>query len=131
MVATHRVSTIFADTRAVHADALRMLEAGDIRDAAGKAWCATRRATGALIPARTEHEPEMSSDTSKGLAELATQDQEFRGLRRRFHARRSALHGDCFYLGICEPFDDVERRIRRTDDYITDAERLSGYSGAT
>lgn len=41
---TDRISAIFADARAVHADALRLLEAGDIRDAAGKAWCATKRA---------------------------------------------------------------------------------------
>lgn len=35
---TDRISAIFADARAVHDDALRLLEAGDIRDAAEKAW---------------------------------------------------------------------------------------------
>jgi hypothetical protein len=128
---TNRVSAIFADARSVHADALRLLEAGDVRDAAEKAWCATKRATDALILARTEEEPQISSETSRGLATLATQDQAFRRLRRRYHSRQSTLHGDCFYLGICEPFDDVERRIRQTADYITDAERLSVYSSAT
>ncbi|MCY3690867.1 MAG: hypothetical protein OXI54_03800 [Chloroflexota bacterium] len=128
MVSTDRVPAIFADARAVHADALRMLEAGDIRDAAEKAWCATKRATDALILARTGIEPEISSDTSRGLAALATQDQAFRALRRRYHARQSTLHGDCFYLGICEPVDEVEGRIQRTADYITDAERLAGYN---
>ena len=49
MLATDRVSAIFADARSLHADALRLLEAGDIRDAAEKAWCATKRATDALI----------------------------------------------------------------------------------
>ncbi len=131
MVATDRVSAIFADARAVHADALRMLEAGDVRDAAEKAWCATKRATDALILARTGTEPEISSDTARGLVTLVTEDQVFRVLRRRYHSRQSTLHGDCFYLGLCEPFDEVERRIRRTADYITDAERLSGYSSAT
>ena len=130
MVATDRVSAIFADARAVHADALRQIEAGDIRDAAEKAWCATKRATDALILARTEEEPQISSETSRGLATLATQDEAFRRLRRRYHSRQSTLHGDCFYLGICEPFDDVERRIRQTADYITDAARLAGYSDA-
>ena len=48
MLSAHRVPAIFADARAVHADALRMLESGDIRDAAEKAWCATKRATDAL-----------------------------------------------------------------------------------
>ena len=129
--ATDRISAIFSDARSVHADALRMLEAGDVRDAAEKAWCATKRATDALILAQTGIEPQISSETSRGLATLATQDQAFRRLRRRYHSRQSTLHGDCFYLGICEPFDDVERRIRQTADYITDAESLSGYSSAT
>lgn len=130
MLTTHRVPAIFADARAVHADALQMLEAGDIRDAAEKAWCATKRATDALILARTETEPEISSDTSRGLALLAAEDQAFRRLRRRYHSRQSLLHGDCFYLGICEPIDDVERRIRQTADYINDAESLAGYADA-
>ena len=38
MLATDPVYTIFADARGLHAGALRMLEAGDIRDAAEKAW---------------------------------------------------------------------------------------------
>ena len=128
---TDRISAIFSDARSVHADALCMLEAGDVRDAAEKAWCATKRATDALLLAQTGIEPQISSETSRGLATLATQDQAFRRLRRRYHSRQSTLHGDCFYLGICEPFDDVERRIRQTADYITDAERLSGYPSAT
>ena len=128
MLSTDRVPAIFADARSVHADALRLLEAGDIRDAAEKAWCATKRATDALILARTETEPEISSDTSRGLAVLAAEDQAFRRLRRRYHSKQSLLHGDCFYLGICEPIDDVERRIRQTADYINDAATLAGYS---
>ena len=128
MVATDRISEIFADARAVHADALRLLAAGDIRDAAEKAWCATKRATDALILARTGVEPEISSDTSRGLARLSTEDHAFRSMRRRYHSRQSELHGDCFYLGLCEPADQVERRIRDTADYITDAEALAGYS---
>ena len=128
MLSTDRVPAIFADARSVHADALRLLQAGDIRDAAEKAWCATKRATDALILARTGTEPEISSDTARGLVRLATEDQVFRTLRRRYHSRQSTLHGDCFYLGLCEPIDEVEGRIHRTADYINDAERLAGYS---
>ena len=130
MLTTDRVSVIFADARAVHADALRLLEAGDVRDAAEKAWCATKRATDALILAKTGEEPEISSDTARGLVRLATEDQVFRALRRRYHSRQSTLHGDCFYLGLCEPIDEIEQRIRRTADYISDAARLAGYSDA-
>ncbi len=131
MVATDRTSEIFSDARAVHADALRLLEAGDIRDAAEKAWCATKRATDALILARTGTEPEISSDTTRGLARLSTEDRAVRPLRSRYFSRQSELHGACFYLGACEPADEVERRIRDTADYIADAETLAGYSDAS
>ncbi len=128
MLSTDRVSAIFADARSVQADALRLLEASDIRDAAEKAWCATKRATDALILARAGIEPQISSETTRGLGALAAEDQTVRPLRRRYFSRQSELHGACFYLGACEPIEEVERRIRQTADYINDAERLAGYS---
>ena len=127
---TDRVPAIFADARAVHADALRMLEAGDIRDAAEKAWCATKRATDALILARTKTVPEFSSDTSRGLLMLAEEDSTVSPLIGRYYSRQGHLHGECFYHGVCEPAAEVERRIRQTADYINDAERLAGYADA-
>ncbi len=129
MVATDRVSAIFADARAVHADALRLLTSGDIRDAAEKAWCATKRATDALILARTGNEPEISSDTSVGLAMLSEEDNAVSPLVGRYYSRQGQLHGTCFYLGVCRPVAEIERRIRETVDYITDAETLADYSG--
>ena len=126
MVTTDDVTAIFADARAVHADALRLLTAGDIRDAAEKAWCATKRATDALILARTGVEPQISSNTTRGIAALAGEERAAESLRRRYFSRQSELHGACFYLGVCEPADEVERRIRQTADYINDAENLAG-----
>ncbi len=127
MVTTDRVSAIFADARAVHAEALRLLEAGDIRDAAEKAWCATKRATDALILARTGTEPEISSDTSIGLAMLSEEeDNTVSPLVGRYYSRQGQLHGTCFYLGVCRPIEEIERRIRQTAEYINDAARLAG-----
>ena len=126
MVVTDRVSAIFADARAVHADALRLLESGDIRDAAEKAWCATKRATDALILARTGAEPEHSPETTRGLLRLESEERSFSFLVGRYFSRQGRLHGACFYLGVCEPADEVERRIRETVDYIQDAENLAG-----
>ena len=126
MVTTDDVTAIFADARAVHADALRLLAAGDIRDAAEKAWCAAKRATDALILARTGVEPEISSDTTRGLLRLEAEDKSLSSLVGRYFSRQSRLHGACFYLGVCEPADEVERRIRQTADYIHDAENLAG-----
>ena len=130
MLSTDRVSAIFADARAVQADALRLLESGDIRDAAEKAWCATKRATDALILARTGAEPELSPDTSRGLLMLAGEDSNISSLVGRYYSRQGILHGACFYLGICEPASEVNRRIIQTADYISDAARLAGYSDA-
>ena len=127
---TDHVPTIFADARALHADALGLLEAGDIRDAAEKAWCATKRATDALILARTDEEPQFSPDTSRGLVRLASTDRAINSLVGRFYSRQGHLHGTCFYHGICEPVAEVERRIRQTADYISDAMTLAGYSDA-
>jgi len=131
MVATDRVTAIFADARGVHADALRLLDAGDIRDAAEKAWCATKRATDALILARTGEAPELSPDTSQGLLMLASRDEAINPLIGRYYSRQGHLHGDCFYMGNCEPIAEVRRRIIQTADYISDAERLAGYSNNT
>ena len=130
MVATNRVSAIFSDARALHADALQLMEAGDIRDAAEKAWCATKRATDALILARTDEAPELSSDTSKGLLLLVEEDSSISSLVGRYYSRQGVLHGTCFYLGICGPASEVDRRIIQTADYINDAERLAGYSNS-
>ncbi len=125
MAVTGQVSEIFADARAVHESALRVLEQGNIRDAAEKAWCATKRATDALILARTGREPEKTPDTSRELGNLAIQDNTIRVLIGRYYSRQSQLHGDCFYLGLCEPIAETERRIRETADYIGDAENLA------
>ena len=46
----------------------------------------------------------------------------------RYYSRQAALHGNCFYLGNCEPIDETERRIRETLDSIEDAESLAGIS---
>ena len=125
---TDHVPVIFADARNLHADTLRLLESGDIRDAAEKAWCATKRATDALILARTGEEPQFSPDTSRGLVRLASADSAINSLVGRFYSRQGHLRGTCFYHGVCEPIDEVERRIRQTADYISDAARLAGYS---
>ncbi len=116
-------AAIFADARDVHSQAVERLEHGDIRDAAEKAWCATKRATDALILARTGEEPETTGMTTEGLLALAMRSDTFENLVGRYFTRISYLHGTCFHNGMCGP--DTERRIRETADYIHDAERLA------
>ena len=128
MVATDRVREIFTDGRALQDDALEMLALGKVRNAAEKAWGATKRATDALVLAHTGEEPERSSESSSGLRLLESLHPEIRRARlvRHYYTRQGHLHGDCFYAGLCEPIDETERRIRETAGYIDDAERLAG-----
>ena len=126
MVMTEDVKAIFADARTLQASAVDRLDQGDIRDAAEKAWGATKRATDALILARTGHDPERTPATSRELQSLAQREPAVESLVGRYYTRQGQLHGDCFYLHLCEPRDAVERRIRETADYISDAERLAG-----
>ena len=124
VVATSRVRELFDDARLMHRSALERLDVRDVRDAADKAWCATKRATDALILARTGEEPGTTALSSDGLDALARVDQRVRSLVGRYYSRISQLHGQCFYDGRCGA-PDTERRIRETSEYITDAERLA------
>lgn len=127
MVVTSRVQEIFDDAKSMQQEALERMAAGDIRDAAEKAWCATKRATDALILSRTGREPENSRETASGLRQLSAGATEIRQLRlvARYYTWQGHLHGDCFYCGLCDPIAATIRRIRQTAPYIHDAERLA------
>ena len=125
MLASDRVKEIFADALAMHAAALERLAAGDIRDAAEKAWCATFRATTALILARTGIEPIKTPAVTRGLDALTQANPRLKTLIGRYYSRQSHLHGDCFYLGILDYRSEIERRIYETADYIQDAETFA------
>ena len=123
---TDRIQAIFDDAHELQADALEMLARGRLRNAAEKAWGATKRATDALILSRTGVEPELTGETSDGLLNLDTEDGEVRRLRllARYFTRQGHLHSRCFYHSRCDPVEETERRIRETADYIDDAQRF-------
>ena len=106
------------------AAALERLAAGDIRDAAEKAWCATLRATEGLVLVSTGQEPQTSTAAGRRLRAIAETDLALRDFRLRYLDRQAVLHGECFYHDYCEPVE-TERLIRETADYIQDAERLA------
>ena len=116
---------IFADARTMHNAALRQLASGDTRDAAEKAWCAAKRAVDALVLARTGQLPPKSPNTTRALLKLAQDDPRLRTIQDRYFTRQSALHGDCFYTGLCEPIEAISRLIHETADFIHDAETLA------
>ncbi len=119
-----RIVELFADARQVHSQAVARLDAGDVRDAAEKAWCATKRATDALILALTGEEPVTTARTTDELDALAHRDPRARTLLGRYFSRLGQLHGACFYDARCNP--QTERRIRETAAYIDDAQNLAG-----
>ena len=123
-----RVEAIFQDAREMQASAVERLNQGEIQDAAEKAWRATKRATNALLLARTGKEPERTPETGAGLNKLAFQDPAVRDARMdaRYYTCEVRLHVECFYHGLCDPLADTERRIRGTADYVEDAARLAG-----
>ena len=125
MTLTADISGIFEDARVLYADALEMLEQDRIRNAAEKAWGATKRATDALLLARTGDLPETTARTTRNLLALAGTSQDCETLVGRYFTRISHLHGSCFYDGLCDPIPETERRIRETIGYIRDAESLA------
>ena len=129
MLVTERGRYIMADAWVLYEDAIEMLDEGRPRNAADKAWGATKRATDALILERTGTEPERPTQTSSGIRALGRQNDALRSLHARYIARVSELHGDCFYDGHCEPVDYFETRIKETADYIRDAEALADENG--
>ena len=90
MVITEDVRAIFLDAWALQSAAVERLGQGDIRDASEKAWGATKRATDALVLARTGRgRPEFPAETAAGLRQLWNQDEAVRqaGLRPRYYTR--------------------------------------------
>ena len=73
--AESNAAQIFEDARFMRDAALERMAAGDIRDAAEKAWCATLRATEALVLTRAEQEPGTSTMASRRLQTLSMTDQ--------------------------------------------------------
>ena len=125
MLETKKVDFLFADARALYEDALEMLDQRRLRNAAEKAWCATKRATDALILARTGTEPRTSGQTTRMLRRLRGKDPSLEPLRAGYGYRQSFLHGACFYDGILDPEDDIIRDVRETIDYIQSAESMA------
>ena len=125
MLQTERVAFLFADARDLYQDALQMLDQDRLRNAADKSWCATKRATDALILARTGEEPSTSGQTMRMIRQLRRQDPSLEQMRVSYAHRQSFLHGAAFYDGILEPADDIIADVRETIDYIRDAEAMA------
>ena len=88
---TNRIEEIFRDARELQADALEMLDQGKLRNAAEKAWGATKRATGALVLAREGEEPQSGGQARRALLRLSAGDQVMVTLQGQDVARQLLL----------------------------------------
>ena len=117
---------MLAEAWACYDEAIKLLEQGDLRNAAGKAWEASERATNAMILERTGREPQNERETSREVRFLILEGGDFKAFSSRFVGQIHDLYGDCFIDNHCEPEDYHAEMIRNTADYIREAERLAG-----
>ena len=122
---TDRVSELFADARELYGDALEMLAQGRIRNAAEKAWGATKRSTDAMVLTRTGDEPQSAGQARRALLRLSSNGPAFETFQGQYSTRSLLLHINCFYDGNCEPEAEMTALIRATDLYIQDAINLA------
>ncbi len=120
---TTTASTAFADAWDQYNSALERFEAGDIRDACGEAWNATRAATRAAALSHGE-DPQNTNHISSWIRRMGRQEPEFSGMPLMYSARAQFLHQQASYDGhVDDP--DIPDLIRDTADYIRQAQRLA------
>lgn len=122
---TDRVSELFADAQTLYDDALEMLAQSRLRNAAEKAWCATKRSTDAMVLARTGREPQSAGGARRALLGMRNDGPKFVAFHGEYSIRSELLHVNCFYDGNCEPESDMTALIRATDLYIQEAQNLA------
>ena len=122
---TDRVSELFADAHSLYADALEMLAQDRLRNAAEKAWGATKRSTDAMVLARTGQEPQSAGQARRALLRMRNDGPEFVSFHGDYSIRSELLHVNCFYDGNCEPEAEMTALIQATDSYIQDAVNLA------
>ena len=116
------VQALLDDAWQQYHSALERLEAGDVRDACGKAWNATRAASEAAVLAH-RGSPATIINISSGIRSLARQ-HGLPGLSAGYAQRAQYLHIDACYYGACDN-DDIPDLIHDTEDFIRAAQALA------
>ena len=113
----------FADAWDQYSSAVERFEAGDIRDACGKAWNATRAATRAAALAHGE-DPQTTNHISGWIRRVGRNREGFEQMPPMFSERARFLHQEACYDGFIDN-DDIPVLIRETAGYIRQAQRLA------
>ena len=118
------IAFMFEEAHRLADAAQECMAAGEVRDAAEKTWCATLRATEAMVLARTGLEPGTSDETGLRLQKLYSVDPAVWDFVNLYYSRMGLLLDECLSDGFCLP-GIIELLVGRTVDYLRDAERLA------
>ena len=116
------VRALLEDAWEQYRSAIERLEAGDVRDACGKAWKATRASSEAAVLAHSGSTA-TTINISNGLRRLARR-YDLPNLSAPYAQRAQYLHIEACYYGACDN-DDIPDLIHGTSDYIRAAEELA------
>ena len=116
------VQALVDDAWEQYRSAVERLNAGDVRDACGKAWNATRAASEAAVLAH-RGSTATTINISSGLRFLAKQ-YGLPSLSAGYAQRAQFLHIDACYYGACDN-DDIPDLIYGTEEYIRAAQELT------
>ena len=120
---TAEANSAFGDAWEQYNSALERLDAGDVRDACGKAWNATRAATRAAALAHGE-DPQNSNHIASWIRRMGREKTGFELMPLMFAARARFLHQQACYDGHIDD-EDIPDLIRDTADYIRQAQQLA------
>jgi HEPN domain-containing protein len=118
------VQALLDDAWDQYRSAIERLNAGDVRDACGKAWNATRAASEAAVLAH-QGNTATTINISTGIRLLSRQ-YDLPRLSADYAQRAQYLHNDACYYGACEN-EDIPDLIYGTAEYIRAAEELAQY----
>ena len=116
------VRALLDDAWEQYQSAVERLNAGDVRDACGKAWSATRAASEAAVLAHRGNTA-TTINISSGLRSLAKQYGQ-PSLSGEYAQRAQYLHIDACYYGACDN-EDIPDLIYGTAEYIRAAQELA------
>ena len=112
------------DARAMHAEAMDRMDAGDWRAAAEKSWCAARNATQAVVLEIYGVDSPRSTNIDSGIRALAREHGgQWVDMRRSYSDVVFHLHIEAFYGGVYH--DDIPDLVQGVADYIRMAEELA------
>ena len=116
------VQALLDDAWEQYSSAVERLNAGDVRDACGKAWNATRAASEAAVLAH-RGDTATTINISSGLRSLARQ-HGLPSLSAGYAQRAQYLHIEACYYGACDN-DDIPDLIYGTAEFIRAAQDLA------